>query len=117
MVACHSVYSPASHGVKLTVGKKGKLAGGVAEQLEPGIGISLLPHLLDIGEGAVDAGEANIGYTVELAQSLHHHVTDGSGGHLPFAQFVELSLDVINQFLDSLMGYGPFGASLANPSD
>jgi len=117
MVACPSVYSLASHGLKLTVGKKGKLGGGIVEQLEPGIGVSLLPHLLDVSEGAIDAGEADIGYTIKLAQSLHHHVTNGGGGYLTSARFVELRLDVINQFLDSLMGYGTFGASLANPSD
>ncbi len=65
--------------------------------------VHLLAHRLDVREGPIDAGEADIGDGVKLAQPLHHHLADDTRFDLCLTEFIELVLDVFDdsfQFAD-----------------
>lgn len=48
--------------------------------LQPG---NLFTELADIGEAAIDRGEADISYLIEPLELLHHQITNKLGIHFP----------------------------------
>src|SRR5688572_3032358 len=66
-----------------------------------------VPEIVDVGEAAVDGGEADVGDLVELAQLLHHHLAQPAGVDLALAQREHLLLDALDGGVDELGGHGP----------
>jgi len=48
---------------------------------------------VQLREITVDAGKADIGHRIELAQAVHHHFADRLRWHFAFAQGFDLALD------------------------
>src|SRR5215475_8095435 len=72
---------------------------------EPRVFPELAEHgfeILGLAEIAIDRGEADIGDVVELAQMLHHDLTDRLRGNLRLAAALELAHDGGYHLLDPL---------------
>src|SRR5579885_1187168 len=62
--------------------------------------LQFFEHGFNIVKGAVDAGEANVGDLVHVAQALHHPLADDAARQFLLALPVELLLDLRHRFLD-----------------
>ena len=62
------------------------------------------------GKVAIDAGKADIGDAVDLAQRVHDRFTDPFGRHFAFAQRFDLALDAGNQLVEPFLIDPPFSA-------
>src|SRR5690348_11517513 len=74
--------------------------------------IHLLPHGLDVGIRAVDAGEADVGDVVELAQAFHNHLADDARLDLGLPQLVQFRLDLLDDGFELADGNGPLLAGV-----
>jgi hypothetical protein len=59
-------------------------------------------------EAAINAGEANVGHFVDLAQSLHDPLADGHAGNFSFILVADFVGDVFHQFLNDFGTDGTF---------
>src|SRR4051812_13508662 len=60
----------------------------------------LTRELVDVAEGAVDGGEADVGDLVELAQRRHHLLAEPARRDLLLAELLRAPLDVTGDLLD-----------------
>src|SRR5262249_28612192 len=64
-------------------------------------------EILGFAEIAIDRGKADIGDVIELAQMLHHDLSDHLGGDFRLAAALELTHDVGDHLLDALAVHRP----------
>jgi len=62
--------------------------------------LHLVAHGEDVWVGAIDAGEADVGDGVQLAQAVHHQLADHPGLDLGAAELEDLVLDIFDQRLE-----------------
>jgi hypothetical protein len=73
--------------------------------------LDFLIELVQIVKLPIDAGEANIGHTVQFAKETQDQFSNVGGGDFPVHGRGDIPFDKVREALDSLGGYGPFLAS------
>src|SRR5579883_3400406 len=76
--------------------------------------LQFFEHGFNVVKGAVDAGEANIGDLVHVAQALHYPLTDDAAWQFLLALPVEFLLDLLHRVLDLCYREWTFLACLAD---
>jgi hypothetical protein len=96
--------------------KEGKLVGG-GNRGAAGEAVHFLFERGNVFKLAVNAGEAEISYMVEIFQFGHNKVADMSAGHLSAACLVKLPLNFIDELIHSAIGEGSFIAGFADAGE
>src|SRR5271156_4983749 len=82
--------------------------GGGARELWGGLGVIHLAEegfeILGLAEVAVDAGETDVGYFVDLFEGVHDEFADLGGGDVGVAGGFELADDAVDDAVDTVGG-------------
>src|ERR1700681_836770 len=79
--------------------------------------LDFLKHGVYIAEGAIDAGEADIGDLIHFAQVVHDQFADDAAGNFLFALAIDFLLDFFNGVFDIVYRERPFLAGFADADE